>query len=174
NPDLFIIARTRYITEVDDLLKLGADEVIPEEFETSIEIFSKVLVEYQTPKNEIFNFIDKIREDGYRALRQKRIARKKPVLDKHSVLSNISVELLSVKEGSQAPGSSIEELKFRKKTGATIIAVERGGHMHTSPDPSFKLKTGDIVFITGSREDINKAIVYLSEEAADSTGASIE
>ncbi len=47
---LFIIARTRYISEVDDLLKLGADEVIPEEFETSIEIFSRLLTKYQTPK----------------------------------------------------------------------------------------------------------------------------
>jgi CPA2 family monovalent cation:H+ antiporter-2 len=70
NPKLFIIARTRYAAEVDDLLQLGADEVIPEEFETSIEIFSRVLTKYQRSKNEIFNFADMIRKDGYRVLRQ--------------------------------------------------------------------------------------------------------
>jgi CPA2 family monovalent cation:H+ antiporter-2 len=71
NADIFIIARTRYASEVDDLLQLGADEVIPEEFETSVEIFSRVLNKYQVPRNEIYNFIDMIREDGYRARTQK-------------------------------------------------------------------------------------------------------
>ncbi len=36
NSRLYIIVRTRYLTEVDDLIQLGANEVIPEEFETSI------------------------------------------------------------------------------------------------------------------------------------------
>ena len=38
--------------------------------------------------------------------------------------------------------------------------------MYTSPDPKFSFTTGDIVYITGKREDINKAIVYLTEAAA--------
>jgi CPA2 family monovalent cation:H+ antiporter-2 len=46
NPRLHILVRTRYAAEVEDLLKLGANEVIPEEFETSIEIFAKVLHHY--------------------------------------------------------------------------------------------------------------------------------
>ncbi|MEW6374783.1 MAG: cation:proton antiporter, partial [Thermodesulfobacteriota bacterium] len=46
NPRLYLIVRTRYTAEVEDLLKLGANEVIPEEFETSIEIFAKVLHHY--------------------------------------------------------------------------------------------------------------------------------
>ena len=43
NPDIHIIVRTRYMAEISDLRELGANEVIPEEFETSIEIFSRVL-----------------------------------------------------------------------------------------------------------------------------------
>jgi CPA2 family monovalent cation:H+ antiporter-2 len=35
NRELFIIVRTRYASEIDELYKLGANEVIPEEFETS-------------------------------------------------------------------------------------------------------------------------------------------
>lgn len=163
NPEMFIIARTRYTAEVDDLLKLGADEVIPEEFETSVEIFSKVLVQYQIPKNEIFNFVDMIREDGYKALRQARTARKKPIFDKLTVLSNIAVELFTIKDDSHALGKSIKELNFRSRTGTTIIAIERGKQVHTSPDPEVSLKAGDIIFITGKRENINKAIVYLLE-----------
>ncbi|HBO69222.1 MAG TPA: sodium:proton exchanger, partial [Deltaproteobacteria bacterium] len=36
NPGLFILVRTRYLSDVDDLLALGANAVIPEEFETSV------------------------------------------------------------------------------------------------------------------------------------------
>jgi voltage-gated potassium channel Kch len=43
NPTIHIIARTRYVTEIPELSRLGADVVIPEEFETSIEIFARVL-----------------------------------------------------------------------------------------------------------------------------------
>ena len=167
NPELFIIVRTRYASEVDDLLKLGADEVIPEEFETSVEIFSRVLGRYQIPKNEIFNFIDMIREDGYRALRQSKTATRKPLFDKYAVLSDIALEVCTIHDTSPVRGKSIEDLRFRTKTGATIIVIERENRMHTSPDPKFSFKTGDIVFITGKREDINKAIVYLTEGKVD-------
>jgi len=167
NRDLFIIARTRYASEVDDLLKLGSDEVIPEEFETSIEIFSRVLGRYQIPKNVIFNFSDTIRDDGYRALRQSKIATRKPMFDKYAVLSEIALEVCTIRDTSPVRGKSIEDLRFRTKTGATIILIERENQMHTSPDPKFSLRTGDIVFITGKREDINKAIVYLDEGKVD-------
>lgn len=163
NPDLFIIARTRYAAEVDDLLKLGADEVIPEEFETSLEIFSRVLGRYQRPKNEIFNFVDMIREDGYRALRQPGAATRKPLLDKCTVLTNVTVELFTIKEDSPVLGRSLAGLQFRTRTGATILAVERNNRMNASPDPEFRFEAGDIVFITGKREDINRALIYLSE-----------
>jgi len=163
NPELFIIARTRYISEVDDLIKLGADEVIPEEFETSVEIFSMVLGRYQTPKNEIFDFVDMIRKDGYRALRQPKAETRRPLFDKNAVLSDIAVEVCTIHDTSPVRGKSIEDLGFRAKTGASIIVIQRENQVHTSPDPKFSFKTGDIVFITGKREDINKAIVYLTE-----------
>ena len=69
NSDIHIIVRTRYLVEVDELRELGADEVIPEEFETSIEIFSRVLHRYNFPKNVIMDMIDKIRSGSYTALR---------------------------------------------------------------------------------------------------------
>jgi CPA2 family monovalent cation:H+ antiporter-2 len=166
NSDLFIIARTRYTSEVDDLLNLGADEVIPEEFETSVEIFSRVLTQYQKPKNEIFDFVDMIREDGYRALRQTQVTARKPLFDKYTVFSKVTIELCTINDNSPVLGKSIEDSRFRSKTGATIIAIESNDQMYTSPDPKFRFTTGDIVYITGKREDINKAIIYLTEAEA--------
>ncbi len=163
NPGLFIIARTRYAAEVDELLELGADEVVPEEFETSVEIFSRVLTQYQIPKNEIFDYVDMIREDGYRALRQTVMTTRKPLFDKCTVLSKVDVELFTVRENSYVFGKSMEDLQMRTRTGTTIIAVERSNLMNTSPEPEFKFEVGDIVFLTGKREGINKSLLYLTD-----------
>jgi CPA2 family monovalent cation:H+ antiporter-2 len=70
NPALHVIARTRYLREIDDLLSLGADQVVPEEFETSIEIFSLVLQHYRMPPRLVSEKAERIRKEGYALLRR--------------------------------------------------------------------------------------------------------
>ncbi|MFQ3610057.1 MAG: cation:proton antiporter [Fimbriimonadales bacterium] len=43
NPTVYIIARTRYVSEIEPLYSAGATDVIPEEFETFIEIAGRVM-----------------------------------------------------------------------------------------------------------------------------------
>lgn len=69
NPALHIIARTRYVQEVPILYKLGAHEIVPEEFETSIEIFSRVLQKYEVPEDVIEKSVREVRKGGYEILR---------------------------------------------------------------------------------------------------------
>ncbi len=49
NPSIYTVVRTRYVNEIEELSKLGADVIIPEEFETSLQIFRKVLEQYHIP-----------------------------------------------------------------------------------------------------------------------------
>ena len=70
NPKIEIIVRTRYVTELEDLLQLGADAVVPEEFETSIQIANRVLEEYEVPRAEIDRLIEEVRVEGYQVLRR--------------------------------------------------------------------------------------------------------
>jgi CPA2 family monovalent cation:H+ antiporter-2 len=69
NKACFIIVRTHYVHEIDHIIELGADEVIPEEFETSIEIFTRVLHQYMVPQNKIEIMTDQIRSGNYEMLR---------------------------------------------------------------------------------------------------------
>src|SRR5437867_9852362 len=69
NSTAAILVRTRYVSEVDFLLQLGANNVIPEEFETSIEIFSRVLEHYNIPDHLINQQISVVRAEGYGMLR---------------------------------------------------------------------------------------------------------
>jgi CPA2 family monovalent cation:H+ antiporter-2 len=62
--------RTRFIQRIKPLYTLGADEVIPEEFETSVEIFTRVFMKYLVPNDEINKFISEVRSDSYEMLRK--------------------------------------------------------------------------------------------------------
>ncbi len=157
NPRIYLIVRTRYIAEVEDLLQLGANEVIPEEFETSIEIFAKVLHRYQVPRNLINEQIERIRRGSYETLRRVELpVRSLP--EKCELITEIETETYLIGEGTPTVGRSIRELKIRSRTGATVIAVRRNGEILPSPDPSFIFQQGDVVYLIGEREKVLKAI----------------
>ncbi|MEW6600590.1 MAG: cation:proton antiporter [Nitrospirota bacterium] len=168
NPDVYVIVRTRYMAEVDDLRKLGADEVIPEEFETSIEIFSRVLSRYQLPRNVITDYIDSIRKDGYSILRTVQLP-KKPLSDREAIMRHIETETYLIKKDSRVGGHSIKKLSLRAETGVTIIGVQRGEKIHQNPSPDFVIEAGDILLLIGKRKNINAAIEYLESERFEIT-----
>lgn len=163
NPALYIIVRTRYVSEVDELRELGANEVIPEEFETSIEIFSRVLHYFHVPRNLITSYIDNVRKDSYSVLRTVELP-KKHLAERHEFLKGIETETYLIKEDSNVTGHSIKELHLRAETGVTIIAIQRGEKVYQNPQPDFVLNSGDIVLLIGKRKDINQAIEYLESD----------
>ena len=157
NPDIHIIVRTRYMAEISELRELGADEVIPEEFETSIEIFSRVLREYGIGRHVIQRQIAAIRNEGYELLRMPSL----PVVDIGEIsdaLKSASTETLSVESDSIAVGKTIGELKLRKKTGVTIIAITRDGHTEINPGPETRIQADDVLVLLGGEEQIDQAI----------------
>ena len=163
NPDIYIVVRTRYLSEVDELRELGANEIIPEEFETSIEMFSRVLHKYNVPRNIIADYIENIRKDSYGALRSVDLQHKR-LAERHEFLKDIETETYLIKEGSHARGHSIKELHLRTEAGVTIIAVQRGEEVHQNPSPDFVLKAGDIMLLIGNKTDINKAMEYFESD----------
>jgi monovalent cation:H+ antiporter-2, CPA2 family len=160
NPRLYILVRTRYAEEVEDLLKLGANEVIPEEFETSIEIFAKVLHHYQVPKNLMIEQIEKIRSGSYEVLRRVELPAK-DLPQKCEILMDIDTETYLINDRSHASGRSIKELRIRSTTGATVIAVKRGNEIIPSPELGFVFTPGDILYLIGSKESLAKAFALL-------------
>lgn len=153
NPSVYIIARTRYASEVTPLYSLGANDVIPEEFETSVEIFTRVLRRYFIPVNEIEKHIGIIRKDGYEMFRniQQRYE-VFPELKQH--LPDIEIETVRIEEGSQLAGKTLAELRLRTKYGVTVLAVQRGKETLTNPSADTQLLPGDIVVLIGTEESI--------------------
>jgi len=170
NPQICIIVRTHYIDDLEELYQLGATQVIPEEFETSVEIFARVLKEYRIPGNIIQNQIDLVRHEGYAMFRGQsmdidRLAHLERILET-SVMDTFLVE-----EGSAIEGKTLAELDLRRKTGgATVMALIRKGTATTNPRGDFKVKVGDMMVILGSHMDLNKAMKILKAEAVPHAG----
>jgi CPA2 family monovalent cation:H+ antiporter-2 len=163
NPSLFIMVRTRYAAEVDELHRIGADQVIPEEFETSIEIFSRVLHEYHIPSNVIANQIQLVRLEGYKMLRglsldQENLGRIA------SLFAGATVDNILIERQSPAAGRTLRELDIRKNTGATVIAIARNGEAVTNPGPDFTLQPDDIVVLLGAHRDLDQAVNLLTRK----------
>jgi len=160
NPRVYIIVRTRYTTEVEDLIKLGANEVIPEEFETSIEIFAKVLHHYQIPGNLITHQIEKIRSGSYEVLRRVGLPIKS-LQEKCEIHSDFEIETYQIDEHTPASGRSLKDLKIHSEVNATLIAVRRGEQIIPNPEPEFIFNPGDILYLIGRRETVCQAVDLL-------------
>jgi CPA2 family monovalent cation:H+ antiporter-2 len=162
NRDVPIIVRTRHVAEIEDLHRLGATEVIPEEFETSVEIFARVLRRLRVPRNVIGLQVDLIRQQGYSMLRGLQLPRQ--TLDQlDQILAATTTETFMVRDASPAIGVSIRDLKLRRITGVTIIAVVRNGQPFTNPPPEFVIAAGDILVLLGNHAQLDQALTQLAE-----------
>lgn len=147
--NVFIIVRTRYVNEIESMLNMGADEVIPEEFETSIEIFTRVLNKYLVPKGEVDDFTNDVRFHNYEVFRTPSNESTVPSLDIPEInFSGIKIE----KDYGQFIGKSIKESNLRENSGLNLVAIKRGGKTLTEITGHTKIKLGDIVYVVGKPE----------------------
>ena len=142
NPTLQIIARTRFLTDVERLTRAGADVVVPEELETTVRLFTHVLGAYLIPKDEIERQAALIRQDDYGVLRGS-------IQEAHlMVLQGLDEEGLhtravAVRPGAPAAGRTLAELELRQRWSLTVMAVRRGRETLGSPAGDFRVEPGD-------------------------------
>lgn len=160
NKKIYIVVRTRYISEITELFQSGADEVIPEEFETSIEIFSRVLLRYGVDRHTIETQIERVRRQGYEMLRSPSIQRVE-MSNLNAALQAATTETIKLNENSPAIGKNLGELDLRQATGATLIAVVRGDDTKIGPGANYKLQENDILILFGKPEKIERAVKIL-------------
>ncbi|MDD1653907.1 MAG: cation:proton antiporter [Methanomicrobiales archaeon] len=156
NPKLYLIIRTRYLNEVKPLHELGADEVIPEEFETSVEIFTRVLSKYLVPRDRIEEFITEIRSGAYQVLRNP-AAISSSLPDLIYRVSDVSIISYTVHPSSPVAGKTLGEINLRKVHGILVLAVVRFNETITNPGGETRLEPHDIVVIQGTAEQVAKA-----------------
>jgi len=151
NKHAYIIVRSKYVSDIEDLYEMGADQVIPEEFETAIELFERILKKLLIPKGEIETAISLIRDDNYGIFREREESTTYSLSDEIP-----DVEIVALKAGRYDifPGKSLKEIHLRKEYGLTVVAVKRGKGIHENPGSGFIFESEDIVYILGKPERI--------------------
>jgi CPA2 family monovalent cation:H+ antiporter-2 len=146
NPEVHIIARTRFLQEMEPLYKLGVNEVIPEEYETSVEIFSRVLNRYLIPRDEIDRFVTDVRSDGYEMFRRLPVDGT-AFCDLQSYIPDVQINTVRVGAGSPFVGRTLSETELRKKYGVTLLAIRRDKEILSNPSADAKFEANDILVV---------------------------
>ena len=169
NAKIHIVARTRYVSDMEELYALGANEVVPEEFETSLEIFARVLRRYGITEGRIREQAEEARRDHYDLLRQRGTSVTRVDGFLSPVAARVEMETLTVRRGSQAAGRSLTELNALCG-GARVAAVIRQGQVRYDLDAGSVLSPGDTVVLIGSGDALSAATKVFREDAARTTG----
>lgn len=69
-------------------------------------------------------------------------------------IEGLSIEWITVSEGSSAAGASIGDGAYRTKTGASIVAVIRDHQPVPAPGPEFVFEIDDVVVAVGTGEGL--------------------
>jgi CPA2 family monovalent cation:H+ antiporter-2 len=155
HPGLHIIVRTRFLSELQPLMAIGASEVIPEEFETALEIFSRTLRHLLVPRDVVESIVREARQDGYGILREETAG--SVGKSKVSRVPGAELEVFRVEDGSALDGKTIAESELRRETGASILAVQEDGRFVVNPPVTARLEADQSVVVFGSPEQIARA-----------------
>ncbi len=159
NPSLHIIVRTRFLGNLDSYKEVGANEVIPEEFETSLEVFARVLNHYLVPRQTIDQYVSAIRRENYGM--QRRLGMGGSIMDS---LPELQLVAYAVEEGSPLAGKTIAQAALRKEHGVTAAGVRRGETINNNPDAQTLLLAGDIVYLLATQEALTRAAFLFHAE----------
>lgn len=172
SPKVYIIVRTRYVQEVPPLHELGADEVIPEEFETAVEIFTRLLKKYLVPQEDINRLTAEVRSEGYQMFRA-------------TTLSGLSLEemkrhvpdmdIYTFRVGLYAPVTyrTLADLNLRRQYGVNVLAIRRGEEMLVSPEGETKGHPEDLWFVLGSPDQLTQVTPLFSNPRNQSRSQSL-
>ena len=155
--------RTRYFQEVAPLHKLGANEVIPEEFETSIEIFSIVLTCYLVPIDTIEELVTEIRFNNY-AMFRSLSGKNLHLRDLKEEIPEIEITTIRVDDSSNWIGNTLTQIDLRRQCGITVFAIGRGDQTITNPGVDIKIEGGDQLILLGKTEQFTQVHKFLNAE----------
>ncbi len=149
---IHVIVRTQTLREMDNLYHLGANEVIPQEFETSIEMLTRLLQRYLVPQDEMETFITSLRTEKYEMLRPFSHQQKSKTLLN---IPNFNLTCLKVQHSNNdVIGKPLSETKIRPNYGVNLVAIQRNDDFITNVTPDTRILQEDLLYVVGEPEAI--------------------
>jgi CPA2 family monovalent cation:H+ antiporter-2 len=172
-PELPIIARAASEDGTRRLAELGAQDVIHPELEGGLEIVRHTLLELGFPSQEIYRYTDAVRRDHYdtglNTEEEHRLL--------HELLeaaNSLEVHWFRLDEANPLLGLTLSEANLRARTGASVIAILREGHLIANPKSMTVFQLGDRVGLIGEKEEIEAVEQLLSASVSASLPEGVE
>jgi len=154
NKNAYILARSAHISNIEQLYRVGADQVLSEKLEIAIDLLNRILIRRLVPQREVNRIMTHIRSTSLGEFNEKDSVNKPSIFDE---FSNINITAVTVESDSQAEGKSLIDIDLRKKTGVTLLAIRRGTEVIEHPVPGTIFRSEDIAYLLGNPEQINFA-----------------
>ncbi|MCB9870193.1 MAG: cation:proton antiporter [Planctomycetes bacterium] len=155
-PDLHIVARTNYIGDVPVLRRLGVQEIVPQELETSIEIMVRVLRRYLVPDAEVGREVHRVRRGADMPGSAVR-PHDRDDARLSEFIPGLSVEAFRVERDSAIAGFALQDSDLRRLSGCTVVAVRRQTDTDIAIRPDTVLTEGDVAVLLGPSHRIAEA-----------------
>jgi len=154
NPGLFMLARTRYLSEFDDLQKCGADAAVAEDFGSAAEILRAVLMHLHLPGNVIRAEMQRLHQEAYPHTGQPTAAPTAPLQSQNQ--SRIDTFLLQPEHAGA--GAILAEMDLRGGAGVRVVAQVRGEEVTAPPGEGAKLAARDVLVLAGRTEAVGTGV----------------
>lgn len=170
NPTLHIVVRTQSARDVDSLIAEGADEVMVDELEIGVQLFTRVLTAYQVNPGEIEDHVATVRTGGYAALR---VAMSEAPLIVCEDLDEacFDTRTFTVRRGTATRPVTIGELA--SNANVRVVSVGRGSETIAPPPEDFVLQQGDRLTARASAEAFATAARLLRSDVEERVAAEV-
>jgi CPA2 family monovalent cation:H+ antiporter-2 len=164
NPNVHVVVRSTTVEQLEELGRLGVYEAVHPESEAGLELGRQALNHLGVGAAEIQRFADEVRRELYAPLTRQ--GDDDLLAQLRRVSREIETEWFRLPEADRVVGKTIGDLRIRRSTGASIVAVIRGEEVMPNPGPEVALQAGDLVGILGT-PDQRAAFRALADSRAD-------
>ncbi len=180
-PNLHIIARAVFLSDVPTLQSIKVSEIVPQELETSVEIAARALRKYLIPSDEIGRQVRRIRKEAFGI---DKVSPKPDVTSANvsDFVPGLGVQIFRVEAHSDIAGKTLAKSKLRARTGMSLIAVKRNDTTKLDLGPDTVLEVDDIVVALGPNDRVGDvALLFagpglaavMSEAESESAGVDL-
>ena len=158
NANVPILVRTKDDTHMEELLSLGATNVVPETLEATMTVAQRALEALDIDHEEVYQVINKVRQDGYTHLKNYFHGEKTDVrLEDHN---SHELHTVILRTEDYAAGKKISDL-YLARFSASIVSLRRGRFHGDNPATSTELKRGDALVIKAPADKHEEIEQYL-------------
>ena len=152
-PNLPVLVRTSDDTHLEELLKEGATEVIPETFESSIMLTSHLLIMLGVPPSKVLRETREVRKNRYSLLDGFYPGEGETAeTEKHQVMKNI-ITPFNIEADNPMVGQTVGDIPF-EAYDVQLKAVKHHGIRGENPAASTEIHADDKLILKGTPKDI--------------------